>query len=292
MIHLLTHEQWRGQLPAPTHTGVSALFKARLVANGESRRCFIKPLPDMIQHQGRVTDNQEIVSEALGYALAKSCDLPVPDTAGVILLPRSYIPAPALQRADALTPGSQRQEEFLAWFSEDMRYPNLIQHHLTGVTAQDLQERLVRRISHQLTEHEQAPALASFDEWTLNTDRNAGNLLQGPGGQLILIDHGRLFIDPSWLPHQLGAYPRTSRNRVVDCIEITTPGWNKRLPTQSQRHLAYNGFNVSFREKGEAAARQVLTRLMMEEPDIEHVIGFLASRLQPDHYSKAIGTLL
>lgn len=292
MIHLLTQDDWRGQLPAPTHTGVSPLFKARLFVDGESRRCFVKPLPDRIEIGDHLTDNQEVVSEALGYALAKSCGLPVPDTVGVIVLPREVIPDPVLKKLDAITPGSQRQEEFVAWFSEDMRYPNLIQHHLTGVTVQDLEDRLVRRISRHLAEHELSPALASFDEWTLNSDRNAGNLLQGPDGRLILIDHGRLFIGPGWQAHQLSSYPRTSRNRVIDCIEITVPGWSQRLPTQSQRHLAYNGFKVSFRETGEEAARQVLTSLMMEEPEIEHVIGFLADRLRPEQYRDAIGSLL
>lgn len=295
MIHLLTHDAWRGQLPAPSHTGVSPLFKARISVNGESRRCFVKPLPDLIKRpNGTSIDNQEIISEALGYILAKSCGLPVADSAGVIVLPREYIPAPALQRADELTPGFQRQEEFVAWFSEDMRQPNLIQHHLAGVTTQDLENRLVRRISRHLAKHEQSPALASFDEWTQNSDRNAGNLLQGPGGSLILIDHGRLFIGPGWQAERLriSSLVATCQNRIVDCIQITDPDWSKRLPTQSQRHLAYNGFSVSFRDTGEEAARQVLASLMMEEPDIEHVIGFLSSRLQPDHYRKAIGTLL
>lgn len=294
MIHLLTHEAWRGQLPAPSHTGISPLFKGRLHAAGESRRCFIKPLPDSIKTRYGEADNMEVVSEALGYALAKACGLPVPDTVGVVVLPRDVIPEPVLRKADAITPG-QPQQEFVSWFSEDMRHPNLVQHHhlhLHGANDDDFQQRLVHRISRHLAEHEQSPALASFDEWTLNTDRHPGNLLQGPAGQLILIDHGRLFLNPTWQPQHLSGFPSTAENRLVNCIEITSPEWSKRLPTQNKRHLAYNGFNVSFRETGEEAARQVLDQLLLEEPDIEEVITFLAARLRPDHYSKAIGTLL
>lgn len=295
MIHLLTHSAWRGQLPSPQYTGISPLFKARIQVSGESRRCFIKPLPDKIKRSnGTITDNQEIISEALGYALAKSCGLPVPDNAGVIVLPREYIPAPALELADKLTPAFQRQESFVSWFSEDMRQPNMVQHHLTGTTAGDFKVRLIRRISRHLAGHEQSPAIASFDEWTQNSDRNAGNLLQGPDGKLILIDHGRLFIGPGWRADRLrvNSLVVTCKNQVIDTIEITDPDWSKRLPTQSQRNLAYNGFSVSFRDKGEAAARQTLADLMMEAPEIEHVVEFLASRLQPDHYRKAIGILL
>ncbi|WP_051234212.1 hypothetical protein [Halomonas halocynthiae] len=291
MIHLLTHEHWVGQLPAPEHTGISPIFKARLKIEGESRRCYVKPLPDMIECGTEVLDNQEVVSEALGYILAKYCGLPVPHTAGIIVLPRDYIPADVLQHADSVTPQGKRQEVFIAWFSEDMRTPNLIQHHMNGA-SEELQSRLVQRISRYLAKHDQAPAIASFDEWTLNSDRHPGNLLQSRDGQLMLIDHGRLFIGPSWKPSQLANSPPTCTNRLIGFIEKNDPSWSRRLPTQSQRHVAYNGFNVYFQDSGEKAARETLARLMMEEDDIGRVVSFLSSRLQPEHYRTAIGTLL
>ena len=53
--------------------------------------------------------------------------------------------------------------------------------------------------------------MLTFDDLIGNPDRNAGNILIGPPGELILIDHSRAFIDG----RQAAAQDRARRRRVV-----------------------------------------------------------------------------
>jgi hypothetical protein len=45
--------------------------------------------------------------------------------------------------------------------------------------------------------------MLTFDAFVGNSDRNAGNILLGPPGELILIDHSRAFVDDSHLPRKI-----------------------------------------------------------------------------------------
>ena len=45
--------------------------------------------------------------------------------------------------------------------------------------------------------------MVMFDDLICNRDRNAGNILIGEPGELVLIDHSRAFIDDKGLPHDL-----------------------------------------------------------------------------------------
>ena len=48
-----------------------------------------------------------------------------------------------------------------------------------------------------------ARKLIMFDNLIGNSDRNAGNILVGPPGDLVLIDHSRAFVTDKRLPHKL-----------------------------------------------------------------------------------------
>lgn len=291
MIHLLKADALQGELPNPTRTGINPIFKARLLINGQSRRCFIKPLPDFIAAKGRKWENKEAVNEALGYVLASSCGFVVLDTAGIVVLNRDQIPEATLGHLDGVAI-DEPQETFVCWFSEDMRYPDLVGHHLTGIASKDLEARIYRRISHDLRKREDLPDVVSFDEWLLNADRHPGNLLRASASKLALIDHGRIIINEYWQAAHLSKVPGTCDNRVIHCVEVTEPDWSKRLPNKSMRDLAYSGFTVSFfRKGGQTAARQALSALTLGSEEIDQVIDFLANRLDPVHYRNVIGIL-
>lgn len=53
-----------------------------------------------------------------------------------------------------------------------------------------------------------------FDNLIANTDRNAGNILVGPPGELILIDHSRAFIDKENLVHGISRVDEELWNRM------------------------------------------------------------------------------
>lgn len=222
MIHTLSSSAFAGALRPPKVTGVSPLFRAKIRVEGASVRCYVKPLPDLIDCPVKLQPvaNQEVVSEALGYVLAKACSLRVPDIAGIILLEREQIPESALAGLRDLGRG-RLQPNYFCWFTKDMAYPNLVQKHLQGVQLDFLRERRLRRLVKHLAEAADSPKVIAFDDWLFNSDRHPGNLLADTGG-LMVIDHGRILIYPNWQPGSLGALGPGHRPAIA-CGTSSTP---------------------------------------------------------------------
>lgn len=292
MIPTLSSSAFAGPLLAPKHTGISPIFRGKIeLDDGTQIRCFIKPLPDYIQvRPGMVIDNREIVSEALGYVLAKSAGYVVPEHAGIIMLRREQIPGRTLDHLEQITPPGYPQDDYLAWFTEDMRHPDLLRGHISESAPQYLKDLQLRRLAKKLASHPDTPSMVTFDEWTENSDRNLGNIIEMPGKRLGLIDQGRLFRLPAWDPRTLATSPLPLQNVVRDLVDAYTPHWSDLIPVKSSRAMAYNTISVTWRSQGAAAAQCVLSEFLAE-PDVQLVIDFLASRLEPAHYNKVVGLL-
>lgn len=293
MIHTLSSNAFVGALRAPKVSGVSPLFRAKIRVNGQSVRCYVKPMPDQIDCPAtrRPVQNQEIVNEALGYVLAMTCNCRVPDVAGIILLERAQIPPPVVEHLKHFGCGPL-QADYLCWFSQDMTHPNLVQKHMGGINLDFLLQRRLKRLVKHLVEAPDTPKVIAFDDWLFNTDRHPGNLLASTP-DLTLIDHGRILIYPNWLPGHLGAAaPGASiGNRLRNFIDAHEPNWSAKLPKKSAMLLAYNGFEKSFQERGEAAARAVLCQFF-DSLDIDAIIKLLQSRHDPAAYAKASGMFI
>ena len=290
MIQVLNSSFFGGQISAPKNVGVNPLFRAKISVNGESVRCYVKPAPDSYKNKdGTFFLNREITSEALGYVLGKACGMSMADNAGVIVLERDMIPADILGQLDEITHGD-KQESFLAWFSQDMTYPNLVER-LIGDPKNDFQAKRIRRVAEKLAKHPDSPALVSFDEWLLNSDRHLGNLLAAAKGKMMLIDQGRIFRQPSWQPASLGPVGARCKNTFELMLKTYTPRWSEQLPIKSARSLAYNTISVAFRGDGASAARNVLKEMMMEDSDVDTVIDYLAGRLDPVQYNQFVELL-
>ncbi|QVW25333.1 hypothetical protein KJF94_07100 [Pseudomonas hormoni] len=290
MIPVLNSSFFGGQISAPKNVGLNPIFRAKISVNDESIRCYVKPMPDYYRNaDGSHFLNREITSEALGHVLGKACGMSMPDNAGVIVLERGMIPDSVLSKLDEVTHG-HAQDSFLAWFSQDMIYPNLVER-LIGDPANDFQSKRIRRIAEKLSKHPDAPALVSFDEWLLNSDRHLGNLLAAAKGKMMLIDQGRIFRLPSWQPGSLGSTDSRCQNTFELMLNTYTPRWSEQLPIKSARSLAYNTFSVAFRSHGSSAARSTLKEMMMEDSDVDTVINYLGGRLDPVQYSKFVELL-
>jgi len=283
MIHILQSSAFGGQIRSPKKTGINPIFRAKITVEGVSLRCYVKPMPDYyLEQDGSSFLNREITSESLGYVLAKVAGLATADAAGVIALDREMIPADVLQKLDAITHGAP-QDSFLAWFSQDMTYPNLVEKYVDS-PWNAFQAKRIKALAEKMAKHSDAPMVVSFDEWTLNSDRHFGNLLIGSKGRLYFIDHGRLFRYPSWEPSSLGPISSVCENRFRSIIDFYVPRWSTQLPLKSARALAYNTLSVSFKSNGITAARSVLKNLLMEEHEVDMITDFLAQRLEPKTY--------
>ncbi|KRW62358.1 hypothetical protein [Pseudomonas sp. TTU2014-080ASC] len=293
MIHILSGDAFSGVLSAPKVSGISPLFRAKIRVDGESVRCYVKPLPDQIDcpRTLRRVDNREIINESLGYVLAQACGFKVATVAGIILLTPAQIPQPTLEALRDLGQG-QLQENYLCWFSQDMNHPNLVQKHMSGIRLDFLQQRRLKRLVHQLINAPDIPKVIAFDDWLFNSDRHPGNLLAS-SPELTLIDHGRILIYPNWQPGYLGSTGSsyTPANRLRNFIDAHEPKWTDSLPRKSEMLMAYNSFAVSFRERGEAAARAVLVEFF-DTLDTDAIILLLQSRHTPSAYAKSIGMVI
>lgn len=291
MVHLLSSNAFSGQLSPPKSVGVSPIFRAKIRAGDESHRCYVKPITDQIRCPvtQRIIANQELIAEALGYALAKAAGLKVPDVAGIILLDREQIPR-ALWPALTATACGSEQRNYFCWFSRDMDLPSLKQRYLGGIQLPALDERRLKRLTATLANNPDSPKVIAFDAWLQNSDRNVGNLLDSSPDSLMLIDHGRILRFPNWSPGSLGTPPERVENKLQWLIDKFTSGWSSLLPNKSAMVMAYNGFAISFRQEGEQAARKVLSEFF-EQVDTDAIIQLLHEMLDTESYTKETGLI-
>ena len=290
MIQFLNSDCFGGLLRDPSKTGLNPIFRAKIRVDGESLHCYVKPIPDKVWErpgEGRAYESSEILSEAIGHAIAKIVGLPVASNAGVIELERAQIPDRVQRSLDQISPDGP-QETYLAWFSQDTTYPNLAQMHIDGF-PDFMADRRARRLASSLSKNDTIPAIVTFDAWLQNSDRHLGNLLWAANGNYTLIDHGRLFVWPDWKPEHLST-PRACPNRLMDIIDHYVPQWSKNLPIRSARFFAYNSFSVAFKGDGATETAAMLSNFLSDEGAAK-VIDFIESRLDNDRYSKELGML-
>ncbi|OUM28294.1 hypothetical protein B8W72_20770 [Pseudomonas putida] len=291
MIEVLGSHAFLGALRDVAAPGESVMFRGKLEVEGENIRCYIKPFPSMlVGESNEVGENRSVISEALGYVLGKACGFTVARKAGVIFLRSEQIPGAALRKLVDQTPGKMVQDEYLAWFSEDMRHSSLMSE-CPSDAPELMRQRNIARIAADLAAHESSPRIVSFDEWTENSDRHLGNILSAPNGGLTLIDHGRLFRHPSWSPGKLGKNPRVARNALMELIDSHDPDWSSRTPIRSARSLAYKSFSVAWKSEARTQAELIL-REFMEPPEVSLVLEFLTERLDPSQYTPRVGLML
>lgn len=291
MISLYNSDSFMGALPPPESVGVSAIFRGKISIDGERiAKCYIKPLPDVIAKEEGLSANMEIVSEALGYTLAKHANYRVPESAGIIELGAELLPPSVLEDLKSQTPGVDAQDKYIAWFSEDLAYPSLLKKEILGAPAH-LQNLQILHLLKRLAKHADTASIVTFDEWTENSDRNLGNLIELRDGKLALIDHGRLFRYPTWNAEFLGEKSGLGCiNRLSHCIDAVESQWSERTRTRSARGMAYNSLAAYWKNGGQEAAAEILDIFLAPEQR-EAVITFLAEALEPAEYSAKIGLL-
>lgn len=269
-IQILSSSAFMGHDPTHQPASNQSVFKGkiRLTTNPEERAiaCYIKPLPDCIHKGAQLVTNRELLNEALGYTLAHRSGHAVPAHAGIIALDQQQIPSQTLRRVKRMTPRTKPQNDYLAWFSADMKSPSLLENAGSDPTLPQMRE-----IVDQLTQHKQTSSVVAFDEWMENTDRNLGNLLVC-GKDLVLIDHGYL-LRGQWQPSQLKR-PKRARNVLRELICHFRPDWR---PSQK---ASWRKLQTAWSANKTRSFAQIVLNDFLEKENTEQVIAFLEQRLQ------------
>lgn len=150
-------------------SGLNETYRGIIESGSERITAYVKFCP-----------GKELINELFTSVLARKAGLRVPRAFLVKVAASDYPHSPAIQRVGT---------DALAFATEAV-----------------IGETVLRRINFRsrpacvmfLSTWDEWIDVASFDDWTANTDRNLGNLLVGARGDVWLIDHGRAFTGATW----------------------------------------------------------------------------------------------
>lgn len=163
-------------------------------------------------------DKLGICNEITGYILGKQAGLPVPEKCAFIALPQ-YIK----DRVKAFK--NEECYEFGFVVSES---PGATPNTLLKLV--NLPDSAIVQIFMQVIEKWPLTAkLIAFDEWLANCDRNLGNFLIEPSGNVQIIDHSNLPVDLNWIPADL-VPTRVYENKLVDIFSLLSGNGIHSLP--------------------------------------------------------------
>ncbi|BDV33950.1 HipA family kinase [Methylocystis iwaonis] len=151
-----------------------------LTEGGAFKTAILKDLPP-----------RELANEVLAAGLAAMIGLPVPSAFIGITAPHS-----SYASRSRLPDGTG-----LMFASVDVASPSVAQ--LIVAPSDREKWALLKPIVDVLMQQAWLGDLYGFDAWAANVDRHVGNILFGSGPNVWIIDHGRCFTGPAWVPADL-----------------------------------------------------------------------------------------
>lgn len=214
----------------------------------ETRFAFIKDIPA-----------RELANEIMATATAAALGLPVPP-AFLAFVPEGDL---AIRHAPRVSGG------YIVFASGDVDCPSV-----ASIAKRSAFSRAsIRRIVEILLEGDLA-GVYEFDTWSANVDRHPGNILLSGRGAFWLIDQGRCFSGPDWVPSDLVA-SASFTNRLKDWV---TPHLSEDEIDQLMGAIgamASKAARINLREIGQRG----LIRDLIGEDDFDALVTFLTDRL-------------
>lgn len=177
-VPILDSFAWREFRGVPSSAGINPTTHLASIADatGKLHSCYVKLLKP---------NTPALLCEAIGWALANPVDVPVTPFGAIVL-----VPLDRLRDCMPLPTWTNGQSVCAAWCTEIVAGKSVRQVHKWAfwvARKRCLQSKDVR-------------AIASFDVWADNRDRNFGNVIRSPAGGYIAIDHETLLHDLLWMP--------------------------------------------------------------------------------------------
>jgi hypothetical protein len=212
----------------------------------------------------------ELANEVLAAGLAGILGLPVPSAFIAITAPNS-----ACASRSRLPDGTG-----LMFASADVGSPSVAQLIVAPTTPEQL--ALLEPIVDVLIKQAWLGELYGFDAWAANIDRHVGNVLFGDGTGAWIIDHGRCFTGPAWVPTDLvpsGNFPHRLKEWVTPFLKADQ---RKRLAAQGGalvtrlRRIDVSDVGIQNRVNGllgEVAFKALVVFLLERIPHVPRAVG-------------------
>lgn len=176
MLPILPDSAWREFRGAPATQGLNMTTHQAVIAdaNGHEHKCYVKAAP-----QG----NAMPLTEAVGWLVADSLELPRPAFAAVLLLP------------------IQKLRQHMKLDQHWMGYNHTLAFCSSTVPGKHIHTRwqwLAKLRKARAFQHEDVPRIAAFDMWVENQDRHTGNFLRTKEGQYVPIDNEFILYSLVW----------------------------------------------------------------------------------------------
>lgn len=196
MPQILSSSAWqefRGKPKNQTLNESAIHFAIVKDAQGKRRKCAVK-FVDLSARPG-------LICEGLGWLLAGATDVHIPEFAAVLMVPIAKLS------------GCMAVPSFLSNHTE---YPAWCVEIVDGSSVAQLSKWAfwLERGKHKCLEAENTAIMASFDYWVDNQDRNYGNVIKGPDGRYIAIDHEALLHALLYKPYGMNFELRSLLNEA------------------------------------------------------------------------------
>lgn len=212
-IEILPQHNLRNIYTRSEHGQMAQTFSCNIEwENGDISKSYIKRFPS--------DKLLGILNEITGYIIAKGCDLPIAQHAGIIKVsPKIFGDTEDSEDEWCFIVSSVPGELPVALY--DAKLLNECQALMNIVAAWS-------KISETI----------AFDDWTANEDRHLGNILVAGKDKIFLIDHSNLPITINWCASQLDPHYQ-SKNILANnlwCIKSTPLPVKSKIAAASQRH--------------------------------------------------------
>lgn len=181
-------------------------------SNGETLRSYIKRFPQ--------ENKLGILNEITGYIIAKGCELPIAQHAGLIKL------SPQVFNGNI----SETEEWCFIVSSVPGELPATL-YHADMISECQTMMNLVAAWS-------KVSDTIAFDDWTANEDRHLGNILVAGKDKIYLIDHSNLPITLNWQAKHLNPAYQSSNILAKNLwgLQATPLPVKSKITLASQKH--------------------------------------------------------
>lgn len=177
-IKIFPSQSWLEFRSLPERPGLNTTTHMALVAdhNGVAQKCYLKFI--------NVQESPGLLCEGIGWLVAKAAGIDVPDFAAIVLVPLDKL---------------AKSMKIPTWMNGYAEYPAWCVKAVDGKSIAQINKWSAWLRRSQCLSAKSTPALAAFDKWIDNRDRNYGNIIRISAKNYSAIDHEKILYELLWV---------------------------------------------------------------------------------------------